>query len=145
MTAVIAARRTPTLCHSAAFRAFGTRALTPLAIRACRADAGIGLTQGDKVILCDPEGSDGRSARSCCPRRRPVTTAFVLAPRHTPLTLRGGAFKAFDVHRLAAPPIRACLADAGIPRLPGDKISPSNAPGTGCNSLRMAHRARGRP
>jgi acetyl-CoA C-acetyltransferase len=72
-------------------------------------------------------------------------TAFVIAARRTAVMHRGGAFRGLEIHELAAPVIRACLADAGIAPDQVDEVILSNALGAGGNPARLAALAAGLP
>ena len=72
-------------------------------------------------------------------------TAFVIAARRTAVMPRGGAFRDLDLHELAAPVIRACLADAQIDAGRVDELIVSNALGAGGNPARLAALAAGLP
>ncbi len=72
-------------------------------------------------------------------------TAFLIAARRTAVMPRGGAFRALETHALAAPVIRACLADAGLHPDQVDEVILSNALGAGGNPARLAALAAGLP
>lgn len=71
--------------------------------------------------------------------------ALILSARRTAVMPRGGAFAAFALHDLAAPVIRAALADAGIGPDQVDEVILSNALGGGGNPARVAALAAGMP
>ncbi len=72
-------------------------------------------------------------------------TAYIIAARRTAVMPRGGAFRDLDLHELAAPVIRACLADAQIDPGRVDEVILSNALGAGGNPARLAALAAGLP
>jgi acetyl-CoA C-acetyltransferase len=72
-------------------------------------------------------------------------TAYVLAARRTAVMPRGGAFARLHPHDLAAPVIRAVLADAGLQPDDVDELILSNALGGGGNPARLAALAAGLP
>ncbi|MCJ8143655.1 thiolase family protein [Ancylobacter sp. A5.8] len=70
--------------------------------------------------------------------------AFVIAARRTAVAPRRGAFREVEAHDLAAPVLRACLADAGLsPRAPVDQVILGNALSGGGNVARLAALAAG--
>lgn len=69
----------------------------------------------------------------------------IIAARRTAVMPRGGAFAALAPHDLAAPVIRAVLADAGLPANGVDELILSNALGAGGNPARLAALAAGLP
>ncbi len=72
-------------------------------------------------------------------------TAYVIAARRTAVMPRGGAFAALALHDLAAPVIRAVLADAGVAPGDVDEVILANALGAGGNPARVAALAAGLP
>ncbi|MDR0808760.1 MAG: thiolase family protein [Gemmobacter sp.] len=74
-----------------------------------------------------------------------MTDVFLIAGRRSPVMPRGGAFAALAPHELAAPVIRAVLADAGLPPEAVDEAILSNALGAGGNPARLAALAAGLP
>lgn len=72
-------------------------------------------------------------------------TAFLIAARRSPVMPRGGAFASLTPHELAAPVIRAALADAGVAPDEVDELILSNALGAGGNPARVAALAAGLP
>lgn len=72
-------------------------------------------------------------------------TAFVIAARRSPVIPRNGAFAGLLPHDLAAPVIRAVLADAGIDAAQVDELILANALGAGGNPARLAALAAGLP
>lgn len=74
-----------------------------------------------------------------------MNRSVIIAARRSAVVPRNGAFKALDVHELAAPVIETLLADAGVePGAVGELIL-SNALGAGGNPARMAALAAGLP
>lgn len=71
--------------------------------------------------------------------------ARLIAARRTAVVPRGGAFARLKVEDLAAPVLRACLADAGIDPADVDEVILSNALGAGGNPARRAALAAGLP
>lgn len=69
----------------------------------------------------------------------------ILAARRTAVCPRGGALSEFATHELAAPVIRAVLADAGINASDVDELVLSNGLGAGGNPARVAALAAGLP
>jgi acetyl-CoA C-acetyltransferase len=65
-------------------------------------------------------------------------SAFIIAARRTAVAPRDGAFRALEAHELAAPVIRAVLADAGIAPEQVDDVIVGNALYGGGNPARMA-------
>jgi acetyl-CoA C-acetyltransferase len=74
-----------------------------------------------------------------------MSGAFIIAARRSAVMPVGGAFAALQVHELAAPVMRACLADAGIAAEQVDEVILSNALGAGGNPARVAALAAGLP
>ncbi|WP_323008040.1 thiolase family protein [Pseudorhodobacter sp.] len=74
-----------------------------------------------------------------------MSSAFIIAARRSPVMPLGGAFARMAVHQLAAPVMRACLADAGIESGRVDEVILSNALGAGGNPARVAALAAGLP
>ena len=72
-------------------------------------------------------------------------SVFVVAARRTAVVPRGGAFAALSIESLAAPVLRAVLADAGIPEDAVDEVIVSNALGAGGNPARRVALAAGLP
>lgn len=71
--------------------------------------------------------------------------ARLIAARRTAVVPRGGAFARLSVEELAAPVIRACLADAGLSPDQVDEVILSNALGAGGNPARRVALAAGLP
>ena len=71
--------------------------------------------------------------------------SWIIAARRTAVVPQGGAFRRLDSHDLAAPVIRACLADAGIAPADVDEVILANALGAGGNPARLAALAAGLP
>ncbi|MFN3282058.1 MAG: thiolase family protein, partial [Tabrizicola sp.] len=71
--------------------------------------------------------------------------ARLIAARRTAVVPRGGAFARLRIEDLAAPVLRACLADAGIGPEEVDEVILSNALGAGGNPARRAALAAGLP
>lgn len=71
--------------------------------------------------------------------------AFIIAARRSAVMPLGGAFSALQMHEMAAPVMRACLADAGIAAEQVDEVILSNALGAGGNPARVAALAAGLP
>ncbi|OHC45383.1 MAG: acetyl-CoA acetyltransferase [Rhodobacteraceae bacterium GWE1_64_9] len=71
--------------------------------------------------------------------------AWIIAARRSPVMPRGGAFSGLAVQDLAAPVIRAVLADAGLDAGQVDELILSNALGGGGNPARLAALAAGLP
>jgi acetyl-CoA C-acetyltransferase len=69
--------------------------------------------------------------------------AVILSARRTAVVPRGGAFASLSLEELAAPVIRAALADAGHPRV--DEVICANAIGPGGNPARRIALAAGLP
>ena len=69
--------------------------------------------------------------------------AVILSARRTAVVPRGGAFAQLSIEELAAPVIRAALADAGHPRV--DEVICANAIGPGGNPARRIALAAGLP
>ena len=53
-----------------------------------------------------------------------MTRAVLVAARRSIVAPRGGALAALSLHDLAAPVIRACLQDAGLPPEAVDEVKP---------------------
>ncbi|MCW1920044.1 thiolase family protein [Rhodobacter sp. KR11] len=70
---------------------------------------------------------------------------WIIAARRSPVAPSGGALAGLLPHELAAPVIRAALADAGIAPDQVDEVILSNALGGGGNPARMAALAAGLP
>ena len=70
---------------------------------------------------------------------------WIIAARRTAVAPVNGAFRRLLVHDLAAPVIRACLADAGLDPQAVDEVILSNALGGGGNPARVAALAAGLP
>jgi acetyl-CoA C-acetyltransferase len=71
--------------------------------------------------------------------------SFIVAARRTAVAPRNGAFRRLELHDLAAPVIRACLADAGLRPQDVDEVILANALGAGGNPARLAALAAGLP
>lgn len=71
--------------------------------------------------------------------------AVIVAARRTAVMPHGGAFAAHFPHDLAAPVIRALLADAGLEAGQVDEVILANALGAGGNPARLAALAAGLP
>lgn len=71
--------------------------------------------------------------------------AVIVAARRTAVMPHGGAFAAHLPHDLAAPVIRALLADAGLEAGQVDEVILANALGAGGNPARLAALAAGLP
>jgi acetyl-CoA C-acetyltransferase len=69
--------------------------------------------------------------------------AVILSARRTAVVPRGGAFARLSLEDLAAPVLRACLADAGLDRV--DEVIAANALGAGGNPARRVALAAGLP
>lgn len=67
-----------------------------------------------------------------------MSAAWLVAARRSPVAPLGGAFAALDVDALAAPVIRAVLADAGVPAARVDEAILGNALYGGGNPARRA-------
>ena len=63
--------------------------------------------------------------------------SVIVAARRTAVAPVGGAFAALSFHDLAAPVIRACLADAGLSGAQVDEVIVGNALGAGGNPGRL--------
>lgn len=74
-----------------------------------------------------------------------MTRAVVVAARRSIVAPRGGALAQWSLHDLAAPVLRACLADAGLPAEAVDEVVLGNALGAGGNPARVAALAAGLP
>lgn len=72
-------------------------------------------------------------------------SARIIAARRSIVAPRGGALSTLDIHDLAAPVLRASLADAGLSPTDVDEVILSNAMGGGGNPARMAALAAGLP
>lgn len=72
-------------------------------------------------------------------------TAFVITARRSPVCPGNGALAALDFDALAAPVIRAALADAGVAPDEVDELVLSNTLGAGGNPARIAALAAGLP
>jgi acetyl-CoA C-acetyltransferase len=70
---------------------------------------------------------------------------WIIAARRTAVAPVNGAFRRLLVHDLAAPVIRACLADVGLDPQDVDEVILSNALGGGGNPARLAALAAGLP
>ena len=70
---------------------------------------------------------------------------WIIAARRTAVAPVNGAFRRLLVHDLAAPVIRACLADVGLDPKDVDEVILSNALGGGGNPARLAALAAGLP
>ena len=70
---------------------------------------------------------------------------LIAAARRTAVVPRGGVFARLEPHDLAAPAIRAALADAGLAREAVDEVIFGNALGAGGNPARLAALAAGLP
>lgn len=71
--------------------------------------------------------------------------AYVIAAKRTAVMPRGGAFRALTLEELAAPVLRALLADAGIAADEVDEVVLSNVLGPGGNPARRVALAAGLP
>lgn len=71
--------------------------------------------------------------------------ACLIGARRSAVVPQGGAFAALALHELAAPVIRAALADAGVALAEVDELILSNALGGGGNPARVAALAAGLP
>lgn len=74
-----------------------------------------------------------------------MSAAYLLAARRTAVAPRRGAFNAIEAHDLAAPVLRACLQDAGIPPEAVGHVLLGNALAGGGNVARLAALAAGIP
>lgn len=72
-------------------------------------------------------------------------TAYLLAPRRSPVVPRGGALAALEVDALAAPVIRACLQAGGVGGGGVDEVIAGNALYGGGNPARRAALLAGLP
>jgi acetyl-CoA C-acetyltransferase len=72
-----------------------------------------------------------------------VSGAYIIAARRTAVAPRNGAFRAIALHDLAAPVLRAVLADAGIERV--DEVILGNGLYGGGNPARVAALVAGLP
>jgi len=73
-----------------------------------------------------------------------MSTRIVSAKR-SPVAPRGGALSRLEIHELAAPVARACLAEAGLEPGQVDEVIVSNALGAGGNPARLVSLAAGLP
>ncbi|MGV8987987.1 MAG: thiolase family protein [Cypionkella sp.] len=71
--------------------------------------------------------------------------SWIIAARRTAVAPARGALQRLAVHELAAPVIRACLADAGLEAGDVDEVILANALGAGGNPARLAALAAGLP
>lgn len=71
--------------------------------------------------------------------------AYIIAAARTSVVPSGGAFRDLDFDALAAAPIRACLAGAGVGPGEIDELIVANALGAGGNPARVAALAAGLP
>ncbi len=71
--------------------------------------------------------------------------SHILAARRTAVVPQNGAFRRLQIHDLAAPVIRAVLADAGLAPEDVDELILANALGAGGNPARLAALAAGLP
>lgn len=71
--------------------------------------------------------------------------SWIIAARRTAVAPAGGGFRRLTLHELAAPVIRACLADAGLKAWDVDEVILANALGAGGNPARLAALAAGLP
>lgn len=74
-----------------------------------------------------------------------MSRAVIASARRTAVAPRRGAFNAVEAHDLAAPVLRACLADAGIALDAVDHVILGNALSGGGNVARLAALAAGLP
>ncbi len=72
-------------------------------------------------------------------------TAFLTAAFRTAVIPRGGAFAGLDLHDLAAPLVRACLAEGGLDPDEVSDLILANALGAGGNPARLTALAAGLP
>lgn len=72
-------------------------------------------------------------------------TAYIIAARRTAVIPRGGAFARLSIEDLAAPVLRACIADAGLDLDRVDEVIVANALGAGGNPARRIALAAGLP
>ena len=72
-------------------------------------------------------------------------TAYLVAPRRSPVVPRGGAFAALEVDALATPVMRACLEAAGVEGGSIDEVIAGNALYGGGNPARRAALLAGLP
>ena len=70
---------------------------------------------------------------------------MIVAARRTAVAPRGGALSTLSLHELAAPVIKACLAQTGIDAAQVDEIIVGNALGAGGNPARVIALAAGLP
>ena len=70
---------------------------------------------------------------------------WIVAARRTAVAPSGGAFRRLMPHELAAPVLRACLADVGLGPQDVDEVILANALGGGGNPARLAALAAGLP
>jgi acetyl-CoA C-acetyltransferase len=71
--------------------------------------------------------------------------SVILAAKRTAVVPRGGAFAALEIEELAAPVVRALLAQAGIGAEQVDEVICANALGAGGNPARLVALASGLP
>ncbi|MCK0198699.1 thiolase family protein [Ancylobacter sp. 6x-1] len=74
-----------------------------------------------------------------------MTRAVIVAARRTAVAPRRGGFAGIETHDLAAPVLRACLADAGLDPVQVDEVILGNALAGGGNVARLAGLAAGLP
>lgn len=74
-----------------------------------------------------------------------MSDPIIVAARRSAVIPRGGAFRALQIHELAAPVIAALLDDAGIAPDQVDEVILANALGAGGNPARVAALAAGLP
>lgn len=72
-------------------------------------------------------------------------SSVIVAARRTAVAPRGGALSTLALHELAAPVIKACLAQTGIEAAQVDEIIVGNALGAGGNPARVIALAAGLP
>lgn len=71
--------------------------------------------------------------------------SVIIAAKRTAVAPRGGAFAQLNLHELAAPVIKACLAQCGMEASQVDEIIVGNALGAGGNPARLVGLAAGLP
>ncbi|MBN9887284.1 thiolase family protein [Salipiger abyssi] len=71
--------------------------------------------------------------------------SVIVAARRSAVVPRGGALADREIHELAAPVMRACLGDAGLPAEAVDEVLLGNALGAGGNPARLSALAAGLP
>ncbi|ASJ70822.1 thiolase family protein [Granulosicoccus antarcticus] len=71
--------------------------------------------------------------------------SVIVAAKRTAVAPRGGALSALSLHELAAPVVKACLAQCGIEPSQVDEIIVGNALGAGGNPARLVGLAAGLP